>query len=401
MSQQTRYTMTIRSGHPDFLDLPWALPLATWDTERLVELPKGISRHVVRYVRYDDTVYVVKELPTRAARREYDILRALEREELLTVPPVGLIENRNRDDEHAEDAAALITCYVPFSFSYRELLEGAGFGADREPLLDAFAGLLAELHIAGCFWGDCSLSNVLLRRDADGLATVMVDAETAELHRCLSDGRRHEDLALMVENVAGGMADMAAAQGLSIDDADLWLGEDIAERYHYLWNELFGVESIRPEERHKIDERVRRIHDLGFDIEALDLERGHSDERLMVKIRPGGRRFHANRLASLTGLEVSERQARRILDDLYYYRARRRTEMFESPGSENAAALEWRTFAFEPMLARLREFPDIDPVQGYCDVLVHRYLRSEEAGYDIGTEAAFEDWLQRRERQAS
>ena len=33
------------------ITLPWAIPLAEWPEENLVALPRGISRHVVRFVR--------------------------------------------------------------------------------------------------------------------------------------------------------------------------------------------------------------------------------------------------------------------------------------------------------------------------------------------------------------
>ena len=42
---------------------------------------------------------------------------------------------------------------------------------------NAFAGLLVELHLAGLYWGDCSLSNILWRRDAGAMMAYLVDAE--------------------------------------------------------------------------------------------------------------------------------------------------------------------------------------------------------------------------------
>ena len=67
-------SMIARGGHPDFLDLPWDRPLAEWDHERLVKMAHGISRHVVRFVSYDDRVYALKETGAVAARKEYDVL---------------------------------------------------------------------------------------------------------------------------------------------------------------------------------------------------------------------------------------------------------------------------------------------------------------------------------------
>ena len=68
-----------------------------------------------------------------------------------------------------------------------------------------FAGLLVELHLAGCFWGDCSLSNVLYRYDANTIQAIMIDAETVELRETLSDGQRYDDLEVMIHRVSDGL----------------------------------------------------------------------------------------------------------------------------------------------------------------------------------------------------
>ena len=46
----------------DLLTLPWSTPLEKWPKEKLVSLPRGISRHVVRFVRIGGIVYAIKEL---------------------------------------------------------------------------------------------------------------------------------------------------------------------------------------------------------------------------------------------------------------------------------------------------------------------------------------------------
>jgi hypothetical protein len=71
------FELVARRGHPDFLDLPWERPLATWESERLVDVARGISRHVVRFVTYDGAVYAIKETAKRTAEREYRLLRSL------------------------------------------------------------------------------------------------------------------------------------------------------------------------------------------------------------------------------------------------------------------------------------------------------------------------------------
>lgn len=383
--------LNLRPDHPDFLDLDWDRPLEDWDTDRLIDLPKGISRHTVRFVSYAQGLYAVKQLPTRPARRDYTVLRELERRAAPAVTAVGLVENRT-DDPTEEMSAALITEYAQFAFSFRELLAGGGFGVRRNQLLDAFAFLLVQLHLTGCFWGDCSLSNVLYRYDAHAIETLLVDAETADIKEHLSDGQREEDLAIMEENVAGGMADIAASQGLDLDHADLDLGADISKRYRSLWDELGREWLIAPDQRFKIRERIERLNDLGFDVDEVDLTPVEDGNRLRLKVQIGDRTFHRSRLRDLTGIEALENQAHVILGDLYYYQA---LNPESTPTMKSLSAIRWRVEVLEPMLARLAKLPGVlDPLQAYCDVLHYRYVSSSNAGFDIGTEAAYEGWLE-------
>ncbi|MBE2294522.1 MAG: DUF4032 domain-containing protein [Phycisphaerales bacterium] len=384
------FALKVRPGHPDFLDLPWTQSIVEWPDERFANLPRGPSRHEVRFVPYEQGIYVIKELPSAAARQDYEVLRALETRDVTTAIPVGIVENRY-PDPGAERSAAIITRYLEHSFSYQELLQEHGFGTSREQMLDAFAGLLVELHLAGCFWGDCSLANVLYRYDAESIEPIMIDAETSVLREMLSDGQREEDLEIMIMNVAGGMADIAAARDLSIDEADLMLGEDIAERYRNLWRELTETMLIVPEEGFKITDKIQRINELGFDVDEVDLIPADGGRRLRMKVKVGGRNFHSARLHRLTGIEAMERQARQVLSDLHYYQYQAGARTITG---KEVAAVQWRVGIFEPMLARLRAMTDIhDPIQAYCAVLHHRYLKSCELGRDVGTETAFQDWL--------
>lgn len=374
------------------MDLPWSEPLPTWTVPELVDLPKGISRHEVRFIETDRGIYAIKELPERAARNDYEVLRQLEELRAPAVIPVGLITNRTGDPAE-EAAAALVTVYEAFAFSYRELLAGAGFGQNRKRMLDAFAHLLVELHLAGCFWGDCSLSNVLYRWDADTIDTIMVDAETASVYPgALSTGQRNEDISIMIENVAGGMGDIAALAGTDLDQADLDMGSDIAERYEQLWSELKDEEVIGADERYRITDRIARINALGFDVEEVDLVSGPEGNELRFKLRVGGRNFHSRRLRDLTGIDALENQARQILADLYYFQAK---DESHTPTMKNVAAIRWRVTEFEPMISELAGIEAVnDPVQAYCDVLHHRYNLATELGRDVSTSEALEGWVE-------
>ena len=388
------YSLTLRPEYPALLELDWSRSIVEWDEERFVELPRGISRHEVRFLALEGATFALKELPARAAQRDYGGLRRLDELGGPAVRPVGLVVRRNVDPG-SERAAVLATRYADYSFSYRELLAGSGFGDRREQLLDAFAFLLVELHLLGCFWGDCSLSNVLYRYDAGSIEALLVDAETAELHPRLSDGQRLHDLAIMVDNVSGEMADIAASQGFDLERADLGLGEDIERRYQGLWREVAVQDTIPADRHYLITERIGRLNELGFEVEEVEVGPRPEGNSIRLRIKIADRNFHRNRLRELTGVDASENQARMVLADLRYHQSRQPTDRTES--GKALATVRWRVEEFQPWLRRLGEhiLPGADPVQAYCDLLHHRYMVSLEAGRDVGTEAAFQSWLQR------
>ena len=384
--------LNIRPGHPDFLDLDWGIPLDDWVHGRLVELPAGIHRHPVRFVAYDEGLYAIKELPRKLAFHEFEVMRTLERRMRPIATVVGVVD-RHWLDATVEGAGAIITRYVEYAFPYRELVSGSDFGRRRDQMLDAFAGLIVQLHLAGCFWGDCSLSNVLYRYDANQIEAIMIDAETVRLHDSLSAGQRREDIEIMIMNVAGGMADIAASGGAEIAEADLDLGEDIAARYYALWEELMRDIVVGPDERYRIRERVQRLNDLGFDVEDVDLTPDDSGgARVQVRVTVGGRNFHSNRLRELTRIEASENQARQILSDLQYYEAKLGGQ---SPSGKALAAIRWRVDVFEPYLERMAKIVDAsaNPVQAYCDFLHHRFMLACGQARDVPNEEAFTDWV--------
>ncbi len=382
----------IRPGGPDFLDLPWEQPVLEWGEDRTVAMPTGIHRHPVVFVAYDEGIYAIKELSAELADHEYQTLRTLETRTKRSASPAGLVL-RPWLDPHEEGAVAVITRYVDYAFPYRELVSGSGFGPRRNQMLDAFAGLLVELHLAGCFWGDCSLSNVLYRYDAGAIETVMVDAETSALYEMISDGRRFEDLEIMRENLAGGMADIAAASGKDLDEADLDIGTDITKRYDALWDELNSDLLIGPDERYLIRRHIERLNDIGFAVDDIDVAPDGESSRIRITVQVGGRTYHSTRLRELTGIDASENQARQILADLAYHEAKHGGS--GSSTSKAVTTMQWRAKRFEPFTRRIAELrPGLEPIQGYCDFLNYRYRASAESGHDMGSTAAFEAWIE-------
>src|SRR5467141_253443 len=117
--------MVRRTGHPDFLDLPWHLPLEEWTSQRLVDVPTGISRHVVRFVEYGGGVYALKELAQRLAEREYRLLAELAGLSIPVVEVAGVVVERDAADREELDAV-LITRHLDYSLPYSRVLGASG-----------------------------------------------------------------------------------------------------------------------------------------------------------------------------------------------------------------------------------------------------------------------------------
>lgn len=115
----------VREGHPDFIDLPWQLPLAKWASasNRLVEMERGLSRHVVVFVEYGSKIYALKELPPALAESEYGLLRGMEERHLPAVEGVGHARAvvAGTDGGADEENGVLITRFLENSLPYRTL----------------------------------------------------------------------------------------------------------------------------------------------------------------------------------------------------------------------------------------------------------------------------------------
>jgi hypothetical protein len=384
-----RVQLVPRPGQPDFLDLPWDEPLEEWQSERLAVVERGISRHVVRFVEYDGTFYALKEINHELAHREYRLLRTLANDGMPVVDAVGIVHRPNLQD-------ILITRHLEYSLPYRIMFARKPVADLRARLIGALANLLVRLHLAGFFWGDCSLSNTLFRRDAHKLAAYVVDVETGELHDQLSDGQRRYDLEIAQQNIVGELLDLEAELGdLGIDDP-FELATEVVAEYDRTWSELMDEEEFRADERDRLQERLKRLNERGFDVEEVELEATDDGYRLRIRpqvVEPGHFR---RRLLRLTGLDAQENQARRLLEDIEAFRAALKAAGQE-PVSDAAAAGQWLTDVFEPTV--VQAIPqDLhgkrDAAQVFHELLDHRWYLSEQEGRDVGMDEAAESYVE-------
>ncbi|HEU0181552.1 MAG TPA: DUF4032 domain-containing protein [Agromyces mariniharenae] len=374
-------SITSAMADPALLDLPWDLPLESWPSDAIAALPKGISRHLVRFAHLAGHVVAIKETTAEMAKGEYEMLRMLQRLEIPCVDPVAVITNRS-DVEGEELKPVLVTRHLRFSLPYRALFSQTLRPDTATRLVDALAVLLVRLHIVGFFWGDVSLSNTLFRRDAGAFAAYLVDAETGKLYEGgLSNGQRENDLEIARVNIAGELLDLEAG-GRVADELDpVRISNGIVEAYRSLWKELTGSESFSTAERWRINERVNRLNDLGFDIEELAIRTDDTGTTVRIQPKVVDAGHHQRRLLRLTGLDAGENQARRLLNDLDSYRA----AYGKGDLDEEMVAHEWLMRVFEPVV---RAIPvelrgKLEPAEVFHQLLEHRWFMAQQAGHDI------------------
>lgn len=395
-----RLSIVSRVASPDFLDLPWDVPLDDWIHPRMATVARGISRHTVKFVRYGERVFALKETEVRPAETEYRMLRTLHDDfGLPTVKPTAVVKGRmtSPTDSGASPSplgAVLITRYLDFSLPYRYLFGSENSEPYRQRLLDALVVLLVRLHLHGVVWGDCSLSNTLFRRDAGALAAYLVDAETSEAKPSLGDELRLNDLEVGCTNIAGGMLDLQSDGRLPVDVDPFTVIDDLRARYQQLWSELTRIDEFDPSERFRIDRRIARVNELGFDIGELAIERSADGSRLWIKPIVVEEGHHHRALMRLTGLAVQENQARRLLAAMTAYGA----WLEATEGRKYPTAIRtyrWLSERYEPLLELIPdEFRDrLEPAELYIRYLDHRATINAAEGHDVDEEVTRRSFL--------
>ena len=373
--------ITAAKVEPALLDLPWSTPLDSWPAETIAALPKGISRHLVRFANLSGYVVAIKETNEEMARREYEMLRTLQRLDIPCVEPVAVVTNRHEDDGSVLQSA-LVTRHLKFSLPYRALYSREMRPDTATRLVDALAVLMVRLHIIGFFWGDVSLSNTLFRRDAGAFAAYLVDAETGQLYQGgLSNGQRENDLEIARVNIAGELFDLEAGGRLEQGIDPVEVSNGIVEQYRMLWKELTSAESFATSERWRISERVERLNRLGFDIEELAIKTDETGTTVRIQPKVVDEGHHSRRLLRLTGLDAGENQARRLLNDHDSFAARRGLE----DADEEFVAHEWLSTVFEPVIRSIpRELRGkLEAAEMFHQLLDHRWYLSQDQARDI------------------
>lgn len=375
-------------------NLPWHTPLEQWPEDETLAAQRGISRHIVRLVRSTpdpaSEIYAVKETVEEFAVREYEALRELSLRGAPAVAQVAIVTNRYSQNGE-ELPCAIVTRFLPYSLPYRVILSGQITQHEITNMANALAYLLVRLHLLGFWWGDCSLSNTLFRRDAEGFAAYLVDAETGEFQKKLSDGQREHDLELARFNVAAELEDLKIAGVLFPAMDPIRASESVITRYRKIWKSLSEPQILPAGDRHAVERAMRSLQDIGFAVEEVDIQLAGDKSTVTFIPKLVAPNYHSQRLIELMGLETEELQAKRILASFDRFRSR---EIERTPKKEEAAK-RWLDEVFYkvinavPTAMRGR----VEDAQLFHEVLEHRWYLGEKAGRDLGLEFATNDYI--------
>jgi len=382
--------ITASRADPALLDLPWEQPLEQWPDEILAALPRGISRHVVRFARVSGRVLAIKEISRDLAQREYDMLRVLGRMEIPCVEPFAVVSGRTSPTGDPLDAV-LITRHLQFSLPYRAVFSQVSRQDTAHRLLDALAVLLVRLHLSGFYWGDVSLSNTLFRRDAGAFAAYLVDVETGSLHEQLTAGQRSYDLDLARTNIIGELMDLQAGDMFDPESDPVEIGDDLISRYEELWEALTSRERFSADERWRVSARIEKLNKLGFDVGELEITTDLDGTSLSIRPKVVDAGHHARRLMRLTGIDAQENQARRLLNDLDQYRADTEQQLED----EEFVAHEWLQQQYEPVVRAVPRSmrSKLEPPEFFHEILEHKWFLSEKEGHDISLDETVRHYI--------
>lgn len=383
--------ITAANVDPALLDLPWDLPLEEWPEEVLAALPRGISRHVVRFVNLAGRVIAVKEIGESVAHHEYELLRDLARTEAPSVQPTAVVTGR-KSQSGEELNAVLVTEHLQFSLPYRALFSRKITSETVDRLLGALAVLLVRLHLLGFYWGDVSLSNTLFRRDATSYSAYLVDAETGQLETKLTEGQRAYDLDLARTNIIGELMDLQAGGFLPEEEDPIEIGNRIVERYNALWDELTGVELIDFDERWRVQERIDRLAALGFSVGEMTMTSAPEGDRLIIQPKVVDAGHYHRQILRLTGMDVEELQARRMLEDIETYRAV--NGLWEQ--SLEHVARSWTNDVYDRVIDAIPPelSAKLEPAQVFHEILEHRWYLGQERQSDVPLQDVLDDYLE-------
>lgn len=355
----------------DLENLPWDTPLIEWNDKQIkfLDIRKGISKHTVRFIKTKDFAFAIKQTNPISAYFESETFTRLLQKGIHTLIPAGYIFYKKNlfeiNTDEKESLAFIVTILEAKSIPHSILFKWDFSDTSRKSIYKSAAELLANLHFNNIFWGDASLSNILIKfiksKDDQGkshteLKAFLSDSETIQILKHISD-------------------------------------EHIKKDIKYFYDSMTTISKEFPK-----DDKIKSEVDLNNDKKYFKQEYKTHFELL-------------NKIAEFektTGLEI-QKHFFKITDQYSIESILKQIEehkwyLSEKSGIEieiTFAANEWIEKIYKPIIKEfntlkiLDYFPNTNSVKLYTDIMAHKYYLSIEKGEDIGIYSAIRSYSEK------
>ncbi|MFA6455821.1 MAG: DUF4032 domain-containing protein [Bacteroidota bacterium] len=356
--------------------LPWSLPIAEWHRHGVpvLDIKRGISRHVVIFVKAGRFSFGIKEISEEISRKEIDHYEQMLLRGIHTLVPAGFVVREEppipvktpvgiqyEENFISHTVTVLVNKVLPDSLLYsRNFRE-----ENRRKIWEAIVRLFVQLHSNGIYWGDASLANTLIKFEKRevpfvGMQTMLFaylsDAETVEIRPRISRSMREADLNFFFE---------------SMD----WIVEDL--RASGINRELAGTE----EDKAFIRERYMLLYKVEKKKKKFEQQTSFNIDKF---------------LGSIFNPAYVDQFLKHIEEHKWYMSERQQQDVTLA-----VATRDWYETIFVPICALFRSEHILEFFKGktaaelYIEIMNNKYYLSEKAGTDVGMIAAMRDYAER------
>jgi hypothetical protein len=353
--------------------LPWTVPISEWQYHgvNILTIKRGISRHVVIFVKAGRFSFGIKEISEEISKKEIDHYEQLLLRGIHTLVPAGFVVREEdpipvatpigvqyEQNFIAHTVTVLVDKVLPDSFLYSRNFRKE----NRQKIWDAIVRLFVQLHSNGVYWGDASLANTLIKFEKRevpfvGKQTILIaylsDAETVEIRPRLSRSMRDADLNFFFESME-------------------WLNEDL--RTSGIIRTDVGTEEDRT--------YIRERYDLLFSVE---MKKKKFEQQTSFSID----KF----LGSIFNPDYVDQFLKHIEEHKWYLGERNQREITLADATK-----DWYETIFVPICELFRNehipglFKGKTAAELYIEIMNNKYYLSEQAGKDVGMVAAMRDY---------
>ena len=355
----------------DLENLPWNLPLVEWNDKQVkfLEIRKGISKHLVRFIKTKDYSFAIKQTNPISAYFESETFTKLLQKGIHTLIPAGYVfYKKNLFELNAEDKESLafiVTILEAKSIPHSILFKWDFSDESRKTIYKAAAELLAVLHHNNIFWGDASLSNILIKfikvKDDRGkshteLKAFLSDSETITILKKISDDLIKKDLKGFYDSINAITNDYSAkekSKSISMLDIDKKYFKKEYKTFYELLNKIVEFEKTTGLEIRKHFFKITDQYSIDSILKQIEEHKWYLSEK--------------------SGNEV----------DITF------------------AAQDWIEKVYNPIIKEFNKlkifeyFPDTNSLKLYTDIMAHKYYLSIENGDDVGIYTAIRSYSEK------